>query len=89
MGSTPSTHTTPCTVELLQAFTVILGQAVLGGIPDRTLVKGPHDGVRRRGVAQAQGVAKLMNCHSKQVCPLTIWGGRETGLELEQPETGQ
>lgn len=76
MGSTP--NTTPCTVELLQAFTVILGQAVLGGLPDRTLVEGPHDGVRRRGVAQAQCVAKLMNCHGKQVCPLTIWGGRET-----------
>lgn len=87
MGSTPDT--TPCTVELLQAFTVILGQAVLGGLPDRTLVEGPHDGVRRRGVAQAQCVAKLMNCHGKQVCPLTIWGGRETGLELEQPGKGQ
>lgn len=49
------------------------------------LVKGPHDRVRRRGVAQAQGMAKLMNSHSKQVSPLTICGGRESGLELWQP----
>lgn len=33
-------------------------------------------------MAQAQGVAKLMNSHSKQVRPLTIWGRRKTGLEL-------
>lgn len=33
-------------------------------------------------MAQAQGVAKLMNSHSKQVRPLTIWRRRETGLEL-------
>lgn len=38
-------------------------------------------------MAQAQGVTKLMNSHSKQVSPLTIWGGRESGLELWPPET--
>lgn len=37
----------PCTVELLQAFEVVLGQAVLGGVVHRALVKGPHDGVGR------------------------------------------
>lgn len=33
-------------------------------------------------MAQAQGVAKLMNSHSKQVRPFAIWGGRKNGLEL-------
>lgn len=79
----------PCTIELLQAFAVVLGQAVLGGVAHRALVKGPHDRVRRRGVAQAQGMAKLMNSHSKQVSPLTICGGRESGLDLWQPGKGQ
>lgn len=87
VGSTRA-HATPGTVELLQAFTVILGQAVLGGLPDRTLVEGPHDGVRRRGVAQAQCMAKLVNCHRKQVCPLAIWGGRETGWSCSSQERG-
>lgn len=27
-------------------------------------------------------MAKLMNSHSKQVSPLTVWGRREIGLEL-------
>lgn len=36
----------PCTIELLQAFPVILRQAVLGGVTHWALVKGPHDGVR-------------------------------------------
>lgn len=37
----------PGTVELLQAVAVVLGQAVLGGVAHRALVKGPHDGVGR------------------------------------------
>lgn len=32
-------------------------------------------------MAQAQGVAELMNSHRKQVRPLAIWGGRENALE--------
>lgn len=32
-------------------------------------------------MAQAQGVAKLVDSHCKQVGPLTIWGGRESGLD--------
>lgn len=35
------------TVELLQAFSVVLGQVVLGGVAHWALVKGPHDGVGR------------------------------------------
>lgn len=36
-----------CTIKLLQAFTVILGQAVLVRVAHWALVKGPHDGVGR------------------------------------------
>lgn len=33
----------PCTVELLQAFAVILGQAILVRVAHWALVKGPHN----------------------------------------------
>lgn len=66
----PTRHT----IELQQTITIILGQAVLSRIAHWALVEGPHDGVGCRGVAQAQGMAELMNGHRKQVDSLTIWG---------------
>lgn len=58
------------TVELCDVLQVMGPQAVVEWVPRGAQVVGPHDWLAGRGVGQAQGVAKLMDQHGKQVGPL-------------------
>lgn len=65
------------TVQLPDAHPVLIREPIAQRVANWALVVRPHDGVCGSHMAQANGMAKLVDSHCKQVHPVGIWGHRE------------